>query len=185
MAYILGRWGFRGLDLDVDPRVLVPRPETELVVDRCLALLDGVPEPVDPRRRHRVGGDRAALASELAGAVVCGCDVSDGRARGRAGETARGSGSAVEWVVSGSPGRRARRPPVPPRRLEPALRRGGRDGGARARGARLGAARRHGRGRHRPRGGRAARAAAARRRSSPAARSCSRSGAGQAGASWR
>ena len=70
VAYILGRWGFRGLSLDVDPRVLVPRPETELVVDRCLALLDGVAGPVDPRRRHRVRGDRA------------GAGVGAGRGRG-------------------------------------------------------------------------------------------------------
>ena len=41
VAYVIGRWGFRRLELDVDARVLVPRPETELLVDRCLALLDG------------------------------------------------------------------------------------------------------------------------------------------------
>ncbi len=42
LAYVLGEWGFRGLTLKVDRRVLVPRPETEVVVERCLALLDGV-----------------------------------------------------------------------------------------------------------------------------------------------
>ena len=45
VAYITGVKGFRYLDLYVDPRVLVPRPETELVVDCCLALLDGAVGP--------------------------------------------------------------------------------------------------------------------------------------------
>ncbi len=40
VAYIIGRCGFHGLDLAVDARVLVPRPETEVLVERCLALLD-------------------------------------------------------------------------------------------------------------------------------------------------
>ena len=31
LQYVLGRWGFRTLDLLVDPRVLIPRPETEVV----------------------------------------------------------------------------------------------------------------------------------------------------------
>jgi release factor glutamine methyltransferase len=39
VAYIIGRCGFHGLDLTVDSRVLVPRPETEVLVERCLALL--------------------------------------------------------------------------------------------------------------------------------------------------
>jgi release factor glutamine methyltransferase len=34
LAYVLGEWGFRRLTLTVDPRVLVPRPETEVVVER-------------------------------------------------------------------------------------------------------------------------------------------------------
>ncbi|HZX55245.1 MAG TPA: peptide chain release factor N(5)-glutamine methyltransferase, partial [Ilumatobacteraceae bacterium] len=36
LQYVLGRWGFRHLDLMVDRRVLIPRPETELVVDVAL-----------------------------------------------------------------------------------------------------------------------------------------------------
>ncbi|MDQ2650177.1 MAG: peptide chain release factor N(5)-glutamine methyltransferase [Actinomycetota bacterium] len=31
LQYVLGQWGFRGLDLFVDPRALIPRPETEVV----------------------------------------------------------------------------------------------------------------------------------------------------------
>ena len=41
LAYVLGEWGFRRLMLSVDRRALVPRPETEVTVARCLALLDG------------------------------------------------------------------------------------------------------------------------------------------------
>ncbi len=33
LQYVLGSWGFRRLDLAVDPRVLIPRPETELVAE--------------------------------------------------------------------------------------------------------------------------------------------------------
>jgi release factor glutamine methyltransferase len=39
LAYVLGEWGFRRLTLKVDPRVLIPRPETESLVERCLELL--------------------------------------------------------------------------------------------------------------------------------------------------
>jgi release factor glutamine methyltransferase len=41
VAYILGRRGFRHLELEVDPRVLVPRPETEHLVEAALALPQG------------------------------------------------------------------------------------------------------------------------------------------------
>jgi release factor glutamine methyltransferase len=41
VAYILGRRGFRHLDLEVDARVLVPRPETEHLVEAALALPHG------------------------------------------------------------------------------------------------------------------------------------------------
>ena len=36
LQYIFGHWPFRGLDLRVDPRVLIPRPETEQVVEVAL-----------------------------------------------------------------------------------------------------------------------------------------------------
>jgi release factor glutamine methyltransferase len=39
LQYVLGRWAFRGLDLLVDRRVLIPRPETEQVVEVALAEL--------------------------------------------------------------------------------------------------------------------------------------------------
>ena len=36
LQYIIGHWPFRSLDLDVDSRVLIPRPETEELVDYAL-----------------------------------------------------------------------------------------------------------------------------------------------------
>ena len=39
LQYVLGRWGFRHLDLFVDHRVLIPRPETEVVVEVALVEL--------------------------------------------------------------------------------------------------------------------------------------------------
>jgi release factor glutamine methyltransferase len=39
LQYVLGHWPFRGLDLDVDARVLIPRPETEGLVDLALVEL--------------------------------------------------------------------------------------------------------------------------------------------------
>jgi release factor glutamine methyltransferase len=61
LAYILGEWGFRRLTLAVDGRALVPRPETEIVVERCLARLRDVPEP----RVLDVGVGSGAIALAL------------------------------------------------------------------------------------------------------------------------
>jgi release factor glutamine methyltransferase len=40
LQYVLGRWGFRTLDLLVDRRVLIPRPETEVVAGHAIDALD-------------------------------------------------------------------------------------------------------------------------------------------------
>ena len=41
LQYALGSWGFRNLDLYIDNRVLIPRPETEVLVDIAHGLLSG------------------------------------------------------------------------------------------------------------------------------------------------
>jgi len=47
LQYIIGHWPFRSLDLDVDPRVLIPRPETEELVDVALrTLAHGASAPI-------------------------------------------------------------------------------------------------------------------------------------------
>ena len=45
LQYVLGRWGFRRLDLAIDRRVLIPRPETELVAGVAIDLAASVPAP--------------------------------------------------------------------------------------------------------------------------------------------
>lgn len=45
LQYVLGQWGFRRLDLYLDRRVLIPRPETEMVVQVALAELARLPRP--------------------------------------------------------------------------------------------------------------------------------------------
>lgn len=46
LQYVLGRWGFRTLDLLVDRRVLIPRPETEVVAGLALDVLHRLSRPV-------------------------------------------------------------------------------------------------------------------------------------------
>jgi release factor glutamine methyltransferase len=45
LQYVLGHWAFRDLDLVVDPRVLIPRPETEQVVEVALTELEALATP--------------------------------------------------------------------------------------------------------------------------------------------
>jgi release factor glutamine methyltransferase len=62
LAYVLGEWGFRRLTLAVDPRVLIPRPETEVLVERCLELLAGIDLP----RVLDIGVGSGAIALSIA-----------------------------------------------------------------------------------------------------------------------
>lgn len=67
LQYVLGHWAFRHLDLMVDQRVLIPRPETEQLVDLALDLLRSVPvSPGMARRVVDVGTGSGAIALSLA-----------------------------------------------------------------------------------------------------------------------
>ncbi len=77
-AYIIGEWGFRHLTLAVDPRVLVPRPETEIVVERGLARIADLEKPRVLDVGTGSGAIALAIADEHPTATVLGTDISTG-----------------------------------------------------------------------------------------------------------
>ena len=78
LAYVLGEWGFRQLTLAVDRRVLVPRSETEIVVERCLARIAGLAEPRVLDVGTGSGAIALAIAHEHPRSLVTGIDASAG-----------------------------------------------------------------------------------------------------------
>jgi release factor glutamine methyltransferase len=72
VAYILGRRGFRHIEVEVDRRVLIPRPETELLVEVALELQPASVLDVGTGS----GAIALALADELPGVAVAGVDTS-------------------------------------------------------------------------------------------------------------
>ena len=76
LAYVLGEWGFRRLTLKTDARALVPRPETETLVERVLALVSGIERPRILDVGVGSGAIALALKDERPDARVVGVDVS-------------------------------------------------------------------------------------------------------------
>jgi release factor glutamine methyltransferase len=82
LQYVLGHWGFRTLDLYVDRRVLIPRPETEQVADAALGELNRL---VRDHRRSPIAVDLGtgsgaialSLAAEHADVEVWATDASE------------------------------------------------------------------------------------------------------------
>ena len=106
LQYVLGRWSFRHLDLAVDRRVLIPRPETEIVAGVAIELAAAVP---GPRTVADLGtGSGAiglALASELpiVDTTVWLTDVSDDAlAVARANLAGIGRAAANVRIAAGS-----------------------------------------------------------------------------------
>lgn len=99
VAYIVGEWGFRGLRLSVDRRVLVPRPETELLAGRAIELAASFDQPAVLDVGTGSGAIAIAVAVECPQARVTACDLSPG-ALELAGANAARAGVRIELVVS-------------------------------------------------------------------------------------
>jgi release factor glutamine methyltransferase len=76
VAYLTGRREFWSLELEVTPDVLVPRPETELVVERVLGAIAGIGRPSVLDLGTGSGAIALAVARERPDAVVTATDAS-------------------------------------------------------------------------------------------------------------
>ena len=97
LQYVLGEWGFRRLTLLVEPRALIPRPETETVVERCLALVAECEAPRELDVGTGSGAIALAIADEHPSAHVTAVDVSD-EALALAEANVRRTGLSVELL---------------------------------------------------------------------------------------
>ena len=95
LAYVLGEWGFRRLTLKTDARALVPRPETEILVERALALVEELDAPRVLDVGTGSGAIALAIADEHPGARVVALDVS-AEALALARENAAACGLEIE-----------------------------------------------------------------------------------------
>ena len=96
LAYVLGDWDFRRLTLRTDRRALVPRPETEVLVERCLELLDGVESPRVVDVGTGSGAIALAIAQERPDARVHATDISPD-ALALAAENAEANGLSISF----------------------------------------------------------------------------------------
>lgn len=106
LQYVVGRWAFRTLDLLVDRRVLIPRPETEMVVEHALAELDrqaGRPPVTVVDLGTGSGAIALSIAAERLLAAVWAVEVSpDAVAVARANLAGLGRAAARVSVSEGS-----------------------------------------------------------------------------------
>ena len=81
VAYLIGEWEFYGLPLDISESVLIPRPDTEVLVEQALSRLQGVPEPRILDLCAGSGCIGLALAKHLPGSRVVLGELDEGALR--------------------------------------------------------------------------------------------------------
>lgn len=77
LQYLLGRWEFFGLPFAVGPGVLIPRPETELLVEAALEKLADLPAPALADLCSGSGCVAIAAAKHLPGSAVTAVELSE------------------------------------------------------------------------------------------------------------
>jgi release factor glutamine methyltransferase len=75
-AYILGKQDFYGMEFYVRPSVLIPRPETELLVEKAMRLAEAYASPVIADIGVGSGAIAVVLAKHLPHAVIFAADIS-------------------------------------------------------------------------------------------------------------
>ena len=81
VAYLIGEWEFYGLPLDISESVLIPRPDTEVLVEQALSRLQGVSEPRILDLCAGSGCIGLALAKHLPGSRVVLGELDEGALR--------------------------------------------------------------------------------------------------------
>jgi len=76
LPYILGEWAFYGRTFKVTPDVLIPRPETELLVEKAIAMAHRLDHPLIVDVGTGSGAIAISLAAELPDAAVIATDLS-------------------------------------------------------------------------------------------------------------
>ena len=77
LQHIIGDTSFRGFIIKCDPRALIPRPETESLVDMAKEALKGIENPFIVEVGTGTGAISIACAKEIAGAKVLATDISE------------------------------------------------------------------------------------------------------------
>ena len=97
LQHIIGDTSFRGFIIKCDPRALIPRPETESLVDMAKEALKGIENPFIVEVGTGTAAISIACAKEIAGAKVLATDISeDALSLARENATANGLGENSE-----------------------------------------------------------------------------------------
>ena len=103
VQYITGEAEFMGFDFDVNPSVLIPRPETEILVERVLTLIEreGIAEPSILDLGTGSGAIAVSLTKLSPSCKIVASDVSEEALEvGRENAAANGVGDRIEFVLS-------------------------------------------------------------------------------------